>query len=212
MADPFIGEIRMLASNYAPRGFLMCDGQQLPLMQNQALFALIGTVYGGNGQTTFALPDFRGRSPIGWGQGAGLSMHDIGEAAGTENVTQLVANMPTHNPVVAITANATSLPGVNTNQVVNAIATSDTPIAGGCLGIVNDGAGTNYPAYHSGKDNTGADLPRVDLATTPVTSTGPVTAAGVISTSGGSMPISVMNPYLAVSFVIATQGIYPTRD
>lgn len=212
MADPFVGEIRMLASNFAPRGFLMCTGQKVPVAQNQALFALLGTVYGGDGQTDFALPNFQGRSPIGWGPGAGLTARVIGEVGGVESVAQQTLNMPAHIHAITIAAMAQDLPGVNTNQVVNAFATSDTPIAGGCLGIVNDGTGTTYPAYHSGKDNTGADLPRVNLATTPVTSNGPVAATGNASASGGSTPISVMNPFLAVSFVIATQGIYPSRN
>ncbi len=84
MADAFMAEIRMVAFNFAPHGWATCDGQLLPLMQNQALFSLLGTTYGGDGQSTFALPDFRSRGPIHQGQGLGLSQRDLGEKGGAE--------------------------------------------------------------------------------------------------------------------------------
>src|SRR5436305_2548610 len=97
MADAYIGEIRMFAGNFAPRGWATCDGQILPIAQNTALFSLLGTQYGGNGQTTFALPDLRGRVPIHYGQGPGLSPYDIGEAAGTETITLTQNEIPAHS-------------------------------------------------------------------------------------------------------------------
>ena len=97
MAEAFIGEIRMVGFNFAPRGWAFCNGQILPISQNTALFALLGTTYGGNGQTTFALPDLQGRVPIHQGQGPGLTQHYIGEIGGVENVTLTQQQMPLHN-------------------------------------------------------------------------------------------------------------------
>src|SRR5262245_42833413 len=94
--DSFIGSIILFAGNFAPRGWAFCQGQILSIAQNTALFSILGTTYGGNGQTTFALPDLRGRVPIGTGQGPGLSNIDLGEQSGSENVTLLASNMPPH--------------------------------------------------------------------------------------------------------------------
>ena len=96
MADPFLGEIRVTGFNFAPRGWALCDGQLLPINQNTALFALLGTQFGGNGQTTFALPDLRGRVPIHQGQGPGLTPRTIGETGGAESATLNVAQLPPH--------------------------------------------------------------------------------------------------------------------
>ena len=200
MSDPYIGEIRMLASNFAPRGFLLCTGQLLPVNQNQAMFALLGTAFGGNGVSNFGLPDFQGRSPLGWGQGAGLQNYVIGQAAGVETLVQTNSNMPAHvhnlvaSGVSTLSGNnnfvgANTLAGTNTSQVVNANATSATPIPGGCLGVANDGSGTSMFLYHSGKDNSGNPLPRVNLATSPVTVSG--TVAGVALTCTGSDTVAV---------------------
>jgi microcystin-dependent protein len=97
MADPFVAEIRMFGFNFAPRGWAFCDGQIMPLSQNTALFSLLGTTYGGDGKSTFALPDLRGSAPMFFGQGPGLSVHDIGEASGSETVTLLESEMPGHS-------------------------------------------------------------------------------------------------------------------
>ncbi|GAA1544000.1 phage tail protein [Nocardioides humi] len=96
MADPFVAEIRIFPFNFAPRGWAWCDGQLLPLSQNTALFSLLGTTYGGNGQSNFALPDLHGRAPMHPGQGPGLSLHDLGETGGSETVTLLESEIPSH--------------------------------------------------------------------------------------------------------------------
>ncbi|MBI4914268.1 MAG: phage tail protein [Acidobacteria bacterium] len=96
MADPFVAEIRIFPFNFAPRGWAWCDGQLLPLSQNTALFSLLGTTYGGNGKSNFALPDLQGRAPMFWGQGPGLSLHDLGETGGTETVSLLESEIPSH--------------------------------------------------------------------------------------------------------------------
>ncbi|MEK7952935.1 phage tail protein [Luteolibacter soli] len=96
MADPFVAEIRIFPFNFAPRGWAWCDGQILPLSQNTALFSLLGTTYGGNGKSNFALPDLQGRAPMHPGQGPGLSLHDLGETGGSDTVTLLESEIPSH--------------------------------------------------------------------------------------------------------------------
>jgi len=100
MADPFVAEIRILPFNFAPKGWAWCDGQPLPLSQNTALFSLLGTTYGGDGKSTFALPDMQGNVPMHPGQGPGLSLHDLGEMSGSETVTLLQSEIPAHSHAV----------------------------------------------------------------------------------------------------------------
>jgi microcystin-dependent protein len=102
MSEPFIGEIRMVGFNYAPQNWALCNGQLLPISQYAALFSLLGTYYGGNGTTSFALPDLRGRVPLSMGQGAGLSNYEIGQNGGTEAVTLVQPQMPAHSHSVAV--------------------------------------------------------------------------------------------------------------
>jgi microcystin-dependent protein len=97
MADPFVAEIRIFPFNFAPKGWAWCDGQLLPLSQNTALFSLLGTTYGGDGKSNFALPDLQGRTPMHPGQGPGLSLHDLGETGGSESVTLLESEIPGHS-------------------------------------------------------------------------------------------------------------------
>lgn len=97
MSSPFVAEIRIWACNFAPTGWALCDGQLMPISQNTALFSLLGTYYGGDGKSTFALPDLQGRAPMFWGQGPGLSLHDLGESGGSETVTLLDSEMPAHS-------------------------------------------------------------------------------------------------------------------
>jgi microcystin-dependent protein len=96
MADPFVAEIRIFPFNFAPKGWAFCNGQLLPISQNTALFSLLGTTYGGDGKSTFALPDMQGNAPIHAGQGPGLSLYDLGQEGGTQTVTLLTAEMPSH--------------------------------------------------------------------------------------------------------------------
>jgi len=117
MATPFIGEIRLFAGNFAPVGWALCDGSLLPIAENEALFNLIGTIYGGNGQTTFGLPDMRGRVPVHQGAGNGLSPRTIGEMGGTEQVTLTPSQLPSHNHVL----NATAAPTSTANGVAGSL-------------------------------------------------------------------------------------------
>src|SRR5687768_7870190 len=97
MSDPFVAEIRIFPFNFPPTGWAFCDGQLLPISQNTALFALLGTTYGGDGKSTFALPDLQGRAAMHPGQGAGLSLHDLGEAGGSDTITLLESEIPAHS-------------------------------------------------------------------------------------------------------------------
>jgi microcystin-dependent protein len=125
MSTPFLGEIRMFGFNFAPVGWALCNGQLLPIQSYTALFSLLGTTYGGNGTTTFALPNLQSRVPIHMGQGSGLSQYIIGQAGGAESVTLLAAHMPTHTHAVA----ANSIPA-NTDSPAGAFP-ADTAAAGG---------------------------------------------------------------------------------
>jgi microcystin-dependent protein len=116
MADPFVAEIRIFPFNFAPKGWAWCDGQLLPLSQNTALFSLLGTTYGGDGKSTFALPDLQGSSPMHPGQGPGLSLHDLGETGGTETVTLLQSEMPAHTHAMMGAANDPALAKLISNQ------------------------------------------------------------------------------------------------
>jgi len=109
MADQFLGEIRIMGFNFAPTGWALCNGQLMPISQNTALFSLLGTTYGGDGRSTFALPNLQGSAPLQAGQGPGLSLRDLGESGGESAVTLLAAEMPAHNHTVACFNGAGSL-------------------------------------------------------------------------------------------------------
>lgn len=126
MSEPFVGEIRMFAGNFAPRGWAFCDGQLLAISQNDALFSLLGTIYGGDGQTTFALPDLRSRIPVHAGTGPGLTQRRLGDKGGIEETTLTVNQMPSHTHA----ANAQSTPGDGGNpKNRNWAASSGSPVA-----------------------------------------------------------------------------------
>jgi microcystin-dependent protein len=141
MADPFVAEIRIFPFNFAPRGWAWCDGQLLPLSQNTALFSLLGTTYGGNGKSNFALPDLQGRVPMHPGQGPGLSLHDLGETGGSETVTLIESEIPFHAHPINASSNAadeegTKQPSGNTpgaqqgsNQIFTALSSGPTPFS-----------------------------------------------------------------------------------
>jgi microcystin-dependent protein len=115
MADPFVAEIRIFPFNFAPKGWAWCDGQLMPLSQNTALFSLLGTTYGGDGKSTFALPDLQGRAPMHPGQGPGLSLHDLGETGGSETVTLLESEIPAHSHAMRATSSTADNPGPTGN-------------------------------------------------------------------------------------------------
>jgi Microcystin-dependent protein len=134
MASPFLGQIISVGFNFAPVGWYSCDGQLLPIDENQALFQLLGTTYGGNGTSTFALPNLNGRVPLGVGQGQGLSSYVPGQIEGTESVTLLGANTPPHNHTISFSANA---------------GTSVTPKVAGKTLVVGANAASEVPGFYA---------------------------------------------------------------
>ncbi len=118
MADPFVAEIRIFPFNFAPKGWAWCDGQLLPLSQNTALFSLLGTTYGGDGRSNFALPDLQGCAPMHPGQGPGLSLYDLGQPSGTETVSLLESEIPAHNHTMRIGTDPAELGAPGTSRVL----------------------------------------------------------------------------------------------
>ncbi|MWC30175.1 phage tail protein [Paenibacillus sp. MMS18-CY102] len=169
--ENFVGEIRMFGGNFAPVGWLLCDGRQLPISEYEVLFMLLGTTYGGDGVNTFCLPDLRGRLPVGQGQRPGASNYVIGQSAGSESVTLITNQMPAH----------THIPRAS------AAATQNTP-AGAVWG-------TGEIVGYAPADATGQPL-----------------NAAAITAAGGSQPHDNMMPYLAIGFIIATVGIFPSQS
>jgi microcystin-dependent protein len=177
-----IAEIRMFAGNFAPRNWAFCNGQIMAISQNTALFSLLGTTYGGNGQTTFALPDFRGRVAVGTGQGPGLSNRSLGEVAGTETVTLLTTEIPAHSHTATINVN--SGPGTLSNPSGNYLA--------------------------GGQDATANPIPTYAASSTPSTALNPASVTG--GNTGGSQPHNNMPPYLGMNYIICLFGIFPSRN
>lgn len=182
--EPFIGEIKILAFNFAPNGYAVCQGQTLGIAQNTALFSLIGTYYGGNGQTTFQLPNLQGRMPVGQGQSALGASYQMGQTGGVTSVSILTSNMPAH--VHTLTNVAVKIKASTAN--------ADESAAEG-----------NFPATTKASTYSG------NGATNNVF-TGGTAITGNTDPSGTGIPISVQNPYLTINYSIAIQGIFPSRN
>lgn len=180
--ETFIGSVILFAGNFAPRDWAYCDGSLQSIAQNTALFSILGTTYGGNGQTTFALPDLRGRVPVAPGQGPGLSNYSLGQMSGTESVTLLSTNLPAHTHALSVTA-----------QVAVSDNTGNTDEAAGSF-LAN----TNTPVYNSVQAPGG----QLNGVSTNVQ----------ISNQGSNQPMSLMQPYLAINYIICLYGIYPSRN
>lgn len=192
MDTPFLGMIALFGFNFAPRGWAFCAGQQLAISSNSALFALLGTIYGGNGQTTFALPDLRGRVPIGFGQGPGTGNYPIGERGGEPSVTLTTQTMPAHNHTATATSTSTSvLNGEN--------AAGDAPSPHGHL----LGATQSNPYVAAG----GKEIAMASQAVTTTTDT-----TVEVANNGGNQAHDNMQPFLAMNYCIALQGIFPSRN
>lgn len=195
--SPFIGQLLTVGFGFAPRHYAIAAGQIMSIQQNSALFSLLGTAYGGNGQTTFGLPDLRGRVALGVGQGPGLSNYTLGEVGGTENTTLVSANLPAH---------VHGLAGITGSLSVATIrATDATPTAGAYLARATDTAPTpdSVPAIYV-PAATGDPASKVPLAG--------VNIAGNTSIAGSSVPFSNMQPYLVLNQCIALQGVFPSRN
>jgi microcystin-dependent protein len=179
MGTPFLGEIKMVSWNFPPKGWAFCNGQLLPINQNQALFSLLGTNFGGNGQTNFGLPDLRGRAAVHASGG------NPGTVAGEPNHTLTMAEMPTHNHFI------------NVDAATAATSNTNTPASGTVLGqsTGKPPQGANFPVQMYGDGAPVANL-----------------AAASIGNAGGSQPHNNMQPYLVINFVIALQGVFPSRN
>jgi microcystin-dependent protein len=176
--EPYLGQITIFGGNFAPSGWALCNGQTLPISQYSALFAILGTTYGGDGVQSFALPNLQGRVPLHWGQGPGLSNYVIGEQTGVENVTLSQQQMPMHNHQV---------------KAVSAVGNQPAP--------------TNF-YLASGTDPVSSDnLNNFSDATPDVTLN-----SNSVSMAGGNRPFPVVQPVLALTFIIALVGIFPSRN
>lgn len=172
IANPTIGEIAMFAGNFAPVNWHFCDGSLLAISQYQALYSVLGTMYGGDGSSTFALPDLRGRVPISMGQAPGLSYYPIGERGGAESIALTTSEMPSHS---------------HSLEASSSSGTSATPVG-------------NYPAVNQeGIQQYGS-------------SGGGTMSTGAIADSGGGASHENRQPFLTINFIIALNGLYPTRS
>jgi len=176
--EPYLGQIMIFGGNFAPRGWQFCNGQLLSIAQYSALFAILGTTYGGNGTTTFALPNLQSRVPLHWGTGPGLSTYVIGEAIGTESVTLSQGQMPAHTHLVKAVS-ATGDQSAPTNFYV---ASGTDAISGDALSNFSDA--------------------NPDVTLNP----------NSLTPAGSSLPFPIMQPILAITFVIAIEGIFPSRN
>jgi microcystin-dependent protein len=171
MSDQYVGEIRMFAGNFAPTQWALCNGQLMSIAQNTALFSILGTQYGGNGTTTFALPDLRGRFPMHAGS-ASFGTYVQGEMLGAENVTLTIGEMPQHNHLA------------NANPVGSQVSPKN--------GVWSTDPGGNTAAYNNSHDGT--------------------LHPAALGSSGSDIPHPNVQPYLGITFIIALQGVFPSRN
>jgi len=180
MGTPFLGEIKIISWNFAPKGWTFCNGQTLPINQNQALFSLFGTTYGGNGQTTFGLPNLQARVPVHTG-----NSFTLGQAGGEANHTLITSEMPAHNHFVQS--------DTQTAATSNQSAPAANEVFGLAIGVPS--SGSNFPVNPYGAGSPGGVL-----------------ATQVIGLTGGSQPHSNTQPYLVLNFIVALQGVFPSRN
>jgi microcystin-dependent protein len=188
--DTFLASIMLWPCNFNPNGWAFCAGQLLSISQNAALFSLLGTTYGGNGSSTFGLPDFRGRIPVGAGQGPGLATYTLGEMSGTESVNLLLNQIPAHLHPVALSV---------TVSASNAQATTSIPAANNSLAAPYDVSNANPIAgYNTTAPNTPLNI-------------GGGAVNGNTGLAGGNLPHSNLQPFTVVNYIIALVGIFPSR-
>lgn len=195
MSNLYIGQIIQGGWNFAPRDTALCNGQTISIAQNTALFSLLGTTFGGNGQTTFNLPDLRGRTMMHWGNGPGLSPVQLGEASGQEQITLTANQMPQHT-------HAATFASTSTLKAASAKATLQIPVAGSVLARGVDNSGTVVPLIY-GPSGTTTDV-----------TLGGLNVAGTVTNAiaGGSQPVGIRNPYVGITHVICMFGIFPSRS
>lgn len=192
MSEPFIGQVTIFAGNFAPRSWAFCDGQLLPISSNSALFSILGTVYGGDGRTTFGLPDLRGRVAIGPRNGPGLSDYRLGERGGVEDVVLNISQIPahTHPATATATSNATMMAEGQDG---------DDPNPGGKMLA----AGSNIFRNNARAEDVSMDPAMVSVNTD---------VAVTVGNAGNNLDHENRQPYLALNYIIALQGLYPSRS
>lgn len=209
--EPFVGEISYVGFNFAPVGWYQCDGQLLPISQYSALFSLLGTTYGGNGVTNFALPDMRGKVPVHQGQSPGYPMYILGQTGGQENVALTINELPAHSHPATATSTSTSAvnPGAaatSTLKAANSDPNASTP-QGNSLPQGARGANiysTTAPSVSMNAASIETTLSGIGITTTTSTNVS-------VGNAGGSQPFSIMQPYTTVNCIIAWQGVFPSR-
>jgi microcystin-dependent protein len=197
MNNPFIGQVTLFAGNFPPRAFAFCQGQLLPIASNTALFSILGTTYGGDGRTTFALPDLRGRCAIHPGRGPGLSTYVLGERQGIERVNLNLLQLPSHNHI----ANTSGLSMSVSIPASSANGTTSDP-SGNILAKQLDFNDENVSAFAA------SSAQNVNLAPSPTTLGGTVS----LNNTGGSQSHENRRPFIAINYIIALQGTYPSRS
>lgn len=213
MSEPYLGEIKIFGGTFAPRGYASCNGAQISISVNTALYAILGTVYGGDGRTTFLLPNLQSRVAIGFGHGPGLSQYNQGQTGGTENTTLLVANLPPHTHQAVTTA--PTLQSFGASVSINAVNRPSSRVAapGGALitGGVDSATGATINGF--APNGSGAavalDASSATLSNAAATFGAPTTT---LAQTGSSLPFSSLQPYLAVNYIIAVQGVFPSRN
>ena len=200
--DTFIGQIIMFAGNFAPRDWAFCDGQLLQISENQSLYSILGTTYGGDGRTTFGLPDFRGRVPIGKGQGNGLTTRRMGEQIGIEDVTLSTAQMPIHSHAAETTISGSSVTAKL--KASSAEGTTNVPL-NNYLAKPNNIGLQSINMYDSSADiEMASDAIEIDLSA--------VTANTTSDDTGGNSAHNNIQPSLVMNYIICVNGVYPSRS
>lgn len=201
--EAYISMIAMFGCNFNPKGWQMCNGQIMPIASNTALFSLLGTTFGGNGQTTFGLPDLRGRVPMHWGTGNGLSPKILGEMAGTESIALSQLQLPnhTHGATATSTSTSTSTSTLHAESTAGSVRNPQDNMLGGA-----PSSALIYAPPDPANDKTMAPGSVLTTTTTDTTTTVAVQPAGA------GQPFSLMQPFLAVTFCICTEGLYPSRN
>jgi microcystin-dependent protein len=207
MADPFLGEIRMAGFNFAPAGWALCQGQTLAISTNQALFALLGVQFGGNGTTNFQLPDLQGRVPLGQGNGIGLPPYLIGQKGGAQSVTLTLQNLPAHTHLATFAGSGGgSAPVTVTVQGSSAAGGVSSP-TGNYLAGAGKAQNTDNFVSNPGSGTLGNIAGVSGGSVTLPAPSGTVT----VQPTGTGLPLTIEPPYLCVNFIIALQGIFPSR-
>ena len=206
-SEPMLGTMCVFAGNFAPRGFALAQGQLLSIAQNTALFSLLGTTYGGDGRTTFGLPDTRGRALIGEGQGPGLSDIRLGQRGGAETMTLSVNQMPSHAHSASTSVNLLNMDSSASTAVLKALAAtsnSNTPTGR----VLGNSPGRDY-IYSDGAPNVELSPESIELN---VNLDLTFAASTTVGQAGNNQAFSIRDPYLGVNWIIALQGIFPSRN